>query len=146
MWYIIAQTKTKIIAHVHTCTRHAGTRADFFFWMYQLETHFARITILLRSYYVRRATPRRDDARLDFAHDRKYGACILVGNSRSQMRQQYCQRVQTLKKILFEKRKRKDWMESGSMTQQQFLPSGRRWRTATSYSNFLLQQQHELYS
>ena len=30
MWYIIPHTKTKIIAHVHTCTRHAGARADFF--------------------------------------------------------------------------------------------------------------------
>ena len=27
MWYIIPHTKTKIIAHVHTCTRHTGTRA-----------------------------------------------------------------------------------------------------------------------
>jgi len=45
MWYIIRHTKTKIIARVHTCTRHTahGTRADFFFGMYQLETRFARI-------------------------------------------------------------------------------------------------------
>ena len=42
MWYIIRHTKTKIIARVHTCTRHACTRADFFFGMYQLETRFAR--------------------------------------------------------------------------------------------------------
>ena len=43
MWYIIPHTKTKIIAHVHTCTRHAGTHADFLFGMYKLETRFARI-------------------------------------------------------------------------------------------------------
>ena len=40
MWYIIRHTKTKIIARVHTAH---GTRADFFFGMYQLETRFARI-------------------------------------------------------------------------------------------------------
>ena len=47
MWYIIPHTKTKIISrtHVHTCTRHTGTRADFFLGMYQLETRFARINI-----------------------------------------------------------------------------------------------------
>ena len=32
MWYIIPHTKTKIIAHVHTCTRHTGTRGRIFFW------------------------------------------------------------------------------------------------------------------
>ena len=43
MWYIIPHTKTKIIAHVHAAHGHTGTRADFFFGMYQLETRFARI-------------------------------------------------------------------------------------------------------
>ena len=44
MWYIIRQTKTKRSrTRVHACTRHACTRADFFFGMYQLETRFARI-------------------------------------------------------------------------------------------------------
>ena len=51
MWYIIRHTKTKIIARVHMCTRHTahGTRADFFFGMYQLETRFARIKNKIRS-------------------------------------------------------------------------------------------------
>ena len=44
MWYIIRHTKTKRSrTRVHACTRHACTRADFFFGMYQLETRFARI-------------------------------------------------------------------------------------------------------
>ena len=43
MWYIIPHTKTKMIAHVHTCTRHTGTRGRIFFGMCQLETRFARI-------------------------------------------------------------------------------------------------------
>ena len=42
MWYI-PHTKTKIIAHVHTARGHTGTRADFFFGMYPLQTRFARI-------------------------------------------------------------------------------------------------------
>ena len=43
MWYIIPHTKTQDCctgAHVHAAH---GTRADFFFGMYQLETRFARI-------------------------------------------------------------------------------------------------------
>ena len=32
MWYIIPHTKTKIIPHVHTCTKHTGTRGRIFFW------------------------------------------------------------------------------------------------------------------
>ena len=43
MWYIMPHTKTKIIAHVHAAHGHTGTRADFFFGMYQLETRFDRI-------------------------------------------------------------------------------------------------------
>ena len=31
MWYIIPHTKTKIIPHVHTCTKHTGTRGRIFF-------------------------------------------------------------------------------------------------------------------
>ena len=46
MWYIIPHTKTKITAHVHAALGHTGTRADFFFGMYQLETRFARITLI----------------------------------------------------------------------------------------------------
>ena len=67
MWYIIRHTKTKIIARVHTCTRHTahGTRADFFFGMYQLETRLARITILsfVRSISLRRTRDRRPGAK-----------------------------------------------------------------------------------
>ena len=47
MWYIIPHTKTKIIAHVHTARGHTGTRADFFFGLYQLETRFARIIMII---------------------------------------------------------------------------------------------------
>ena len=44
MWYIIPHTRTKI-----SRTRvHMGTRADFFFGMYQLETRFARIKTQLQ--------------------------------------------------------------------------------------------------
>ena len=58
MWYIIRHTKTKIIARVHTCTRHACTRADFFFGMYQLETRFARINIVnITMYYAHASQP-----------------------------------------------------------------------------------------
>ena len=40
MWYIIPHTKPRLL---HTCTRHTGTRADFFFGMYPLETRSPRI-------------------------------------------------------------------------------------------------------
>ena len=65
---LVPHTKTKTISLLKprlfdTCTRHTGTRADFFFGMYQLETRFARITYVgavvwrlapgLTTYYLR---------------------------------------------------------------------------------------------
>ena len=47
VWYIILHTKTKIIAHVHAAHGHTGTREDIFFGMYQLETRFARIILVV---------------------------------------------------------------------------------------------------
>ena len=51
---MIPPTKTKIITHVHTCTRahvHTCTRTDVVFWTYQLETRFARINILQNVFF-----------------------------------------------------------------------------------------------